>query len=769
MNRRAAALRAIPNLAIDGPSAVAAAGPAARYPAMGGLHVLHLHLHGLFRARDLELGRDADTGGQTTYVLELVRALAARPEVDQVEVATRLIRDRRVSPDYARPLEAIGPDARIRRFACGPARYLRKELLWPHLDEFADALAEHLLAQPRLPDWIHAHYADAGYVGALLRRRLGIPLVFTGHSLGREKRRRLLATGLEAAQIDAQYAMAQRIDAEELALAHAALVVTSTPQERQQQYARYGRFQPDLARVIAPGVDSGQFFPPQPGLEDDAAIDALMAPFLRDAAKPPVLAICRADHRKNIPALVEVFGRSDHLRQHHNLVLVLGCRDDPRQLEKQQREVFQQVFELVDRFDLYGQIAYPKQHQRAQIPAIYRWACRRGGVFVNPALTEPFGLTLLEAAACGLPVVATDDGGPRDILGRCANGLLVDVSDLDALQKGIEDALADPQRWRRWRDNGIEAVSRHFSWDAHATHYLGAVQAALPAALPLEVPRRADQPPLPAPGRLLVLDLDASLARPSAEGLAELRRRLQGDPELACGALALAVVSGRGFKAARLRYAELHLPQPRLWITQAGTDIHYTQGEAVWADPGWQRHIAAGWDRAGVEAAMAELAPRLRLQEPQDQGPYKVSYLLTEPDQGLLPLVRQTLRSHRLLARPHLIQHWFLDVLPLMASKTEALRHVALRWQMPLGSVLVEASQQGDGELLRGLLLGVVPQDHDPALERLRSHRRIFFASRTQAWGLLEGLDHHRFLRRPPHGSPLVSGRGLAQSMPLAQ
>ncbi len=173
--------------------------------------------------------------------------MAARPEVDRVEVVTRLIRDRRVSADYARPHEPIGTDAAIRRFPFGPARYLRKELLWPHLDELADALTEALLAQPRLPDWIHAHYADAGYVGALLRRRLGIPLVFTGHSLGREKRRRLLLAGLDSRQIEQQYAMARRIDSEELALAHSCMVVTSTRQEREQQYARYGRFRPDLA------------------------------------------------------------------------------------------------------------------------------------------------------------------------------------------------------------------------------------------------------------------------------------------------------------------------------------------------------------------------------------------------------------------------------------------------------------------------------------------------------------------------------------------
>jgi sucrose-phosphate synthase len=729
---------------------------------MAGLYVLHLHLHGLLRSRDLELGRDADTGGQTTYVLELARALALRPEVEQVEVVTRLIRDRRVAKDYAQVSEPISPGARILRIPFGPSRYLRKELLWPHLDELADALSERLLAQPRLPDWIHAHYADAGYVGVLLRRRLGIPLVFTGHSLGREKRRRLMAAGLEVGQIEQQYAMAQRIDAEELALAHAHLVVTSTAQERDRQYIRYGRFCPELAQVIPPGVDSRQFHPPQAGL-GEATVAQLMEPFLRDPTKPPVLAICRADQRKNIPALVEVFGRSENLRQNHNLVLLLGCREDPRQLDKAQREVFQQVFELVDRFDLYGHIAYPKQHQRQQIPEVYRWASRLGGVFVNPALTEPFGLTLLEAAACGLPVVATDDGGPRDILARCRNGLLVDVSDLDALQSGIEEALSQPAQWRRWRDNGIEAVSRHFSWDAHVVHYLGAArQGCLAAARqrpalwfrngsdPAGFPSAAVN--APAPHRLLVLDLDASLTSPDPLSLAELRRRLSADGDLAIG-----VVTGRSFKSALHRYGELHLPDPCLWITQSGTEIHTSTPEGTLAHRHWQRQIGSHWDRAAVVAAMAELEPRLQRQHEADQGPFKVSYVLTEPDQGILPLVRQTLRSHQLMARPHLFHHYYLDVLPLTASKTEALRYVALRWQLPIEAILVEASQQGDGELLMGLSLGVVPQDHDPVLEGLRHHRRVFFSSRPQAWGLLDGLDHHRFLRKQTGAQPMAA------------
>ncbi len=143
--------------------------------------------------------------------------------------------------------------------------------------------------------------------------------------------------------------------------------------------------------------------------------------------------------------------------------MVLGCRHDLRQLDKPPREVLLQLFELIDRYDLYGLVGYPKHHTREQIPELYRWAARLGGVFVNPALTEPFGLTLLESAACGLPVVATDDGGPKDILERCNNGVLADVSDLLSLQAAIE----------------LKVVRANYGWTAQVNRYLALASGAL--------------------------------------------------------------------------------------------------------------------------------------------------------------------------------------------------------------------------------------------------------------------------------------------------
>ena len=185
-----------------------------------GLQLLHLNLHGLIRSHDLELGRDADTGGQTLYVLELIKGLALRPEIEKVDLVTRLIDDRRISSDYAQSTEVICPGAKILRVPFGPKRYIRKELLWPYLDELADSLVTYLSQQERLPDWIHAHYADAGYVGSLINRRLGIPLVFTAHSLGREKQRRMLAAGVDHVQIEQNFSISRRIEAEELTLSH---------------------------------------------------------------------------------------------------------------------------------------------------------------------------------------------------------------------------------------------------------------------------------------------------------------------------------------------------------------------------------------------------------------------------------------------------------------------------------------------------------------------------------------------------------------------
>ena len=225
-----------------------------------GLKFLHLHLHGLIRSNNLELGRDSDTGGQTQYVLELAKSLANTPEVEKVDIVTRLITDSKVDDSYSMEKEFIDLGLQILRFQFGPSnKYLRKELLWPHLDLLTHNLIQYYQKYENKPTYIHAHYADAGYVGLRLSNALKVPFIFTGHSLGREKKRKLIEAGLKINQIEKLYFFSKRIKAEEEALKYADIIVTSTKQESVYQYSQYHSFSPNKSKVIAPGVDHKKF------------------------------------------------------------------------------------------------------------------------------------------------------------------------------------------------------------------------------------------------------------------------------------------------------------------------------------------------------------------------------------------------------------------------------------------------------------------------------------------------------------------------------
>ncbi|NLX13496.1 MAG: glycosyltransferase [Phycisphaerales bacterium] len=328
--------------------------------ASNGSYIMLISIHGLVRGSDLELGRDADTGGQIKYVVELTRALTQHPEVGQVDLVTRLVSDPKVDPIYAREVEELASGARIVRIACGPRRYVPKESLWPYLEEFVDNTVAYMRALGRVPDLVHGHYADAGHVASRLSSLLDIPMVFTGHSLGRVKRQRLLDQGMKPETIEKRYRMTRRIEAEETALDHAAFVVTSTQQEVEEQYALYDHYQPKRMMVIPPAVDLSRFTSDTENREDATEIKGRISRFLRNPDKPMILALARPDRKKNLTTLIRAFGENRRLREKANLVIIAGNRDDIRVMDKGIREVLDEILYLVDLHDLYGQIAYPK-------------------------------------------------------------------------------------------------------------------------------------------------------------------------------------------------------------------------------------------------------------------------------------------------------------------------------------------------------------------------------------------------------------------------
>ena len=225
------------------------------------LYVQLFSIHGLVRSENMELGRDADTGGQVKYIIELADSLSRRDEIRQVDLFTRLISDKTVSDDYSTPIEPVNEKFRIVRIQCGGRKYKRKELLWPHLDEYIDKTIKHIKRENQIPDIVHGHYPDGGYVAMQLAGIFGIPFVFTGHSLGRVKRQKLINDGMNEAAINKRYKIDYRILIEEQILGDAELIVTSTRQEINRQYGMYQGKDYPTYKVVPPGLDLDKFYP----------------------------------------------------------------------------------------------------------------------------------------------------------------------------------------------------------------------------------------------------------------------------------------------------------------------------------------------------------------------------------------------------------------------------------------------------------------------------------------------------------------------------
>lgn len=699
------------------------------------LYIVLISVHGLIRGHDLELGRDADTGGQTKYVVELARALGERADVEKVLLLTRRVVDPQVSPDYAELLEPLCAKASIVRIVCGEDKYLRKEMLWDSLENFSDNALIYLKRQPRMPDVIHSHYADAGYVGAHLSHQLGVPLVHTGHSLGRNKRQQLLASGIKRSEIESTYNISRRIEAEETTLGAAERVITSTQQEIEQQYGLYDFYQPDRMRVVPPGTDLTQFFPPV-GDEQHSPIALALQRYLRQPSKPMILALSRPDPKKNLVALIEAYGESPALQEAANLVIVAGNRDDIQEMEPVSRTVLTDVLLAIDKYDLYGKVAYPKHHKQEEVAVLYRLAAALRGVFVNPALTEPFGLTLIEAAACGLPIVATEDGGPTDIIRNCQNGHLINPLDKAAMAATLLQTLADQPAWQRLAHNGIEGVRRCYSWAAHVERYLAVIRPLVEKTEPLTrmvLRRRAGMFRHQAIFTSLDLNLigDAASLGPFLQTMHAHRK-----------AIIFGIATGRSLDDALATLKQHHIPQPDVLITGQGTQIHYAP--SLTEDAVWTRHIDHLWNRQAVRDILKDV-PGLTLQPKRNQSPFKLSYFM-DPALTQANDIRQLLLRNEQAVNVIFSFGQFLDVLPLRASKGLAVRWCAEQFGFPLEKTLVAGVTGADADMLRGNTLGVVVDNrHLAELADLANIEKIYFSRQPHAAGILEAMTHYNF------------------------
>ena len=548
--------------------------------------------------------------------------------------------------------------------------------------------------------------------------------------------RRLLASGMTLEQIEDRYHMLQRVSAEEDTLSNADLVITSTRNEIEDQYELYDYYTPEKMAIIPPGTDLEQFYPPT---ETDEAIafKEVLTKFLNNPDKPIILALSRPDERKNIVTLLEAYGRSPRLQELANLVIVAGNREDIRELNEGAQNVLTELLLVMDCYDLYGLVALPKHHISSEVADIYRLAASSKGVFVNPALTEPFGLTLLEAAASGLPLVATENGGPVDIIGNCHNGLLVDPLNGEAIAEALLQILEDATLWQKFSENGLKNVAKFYSWDAHAHTYIQKLQ-----------PLVLQQEPLPKPTlspkagryrkRAIFTAIDNTLLG-DAEALAQFTQLIRQQHRK----FLFGIATGRRLDSVLKILRTNGIPMPDVLITSLGTEIYYPP--RFTADVAWNYHIDRLWTPKVLRRIIDPLSG-LTLQPKEQQSRFKVSYYY---DANIAPSMEEILtllRQQELSVNATLSFGQYLDFVPARASKGLALRYVARQWNIPLEQVLVNGGSGGDEDMLRGNTLGVVVDNrHREELLALNDSDRVYFADKAHAGGILEAIAHYDF------------------------
>lgn len=402
--------------------------PAGRETA-GVTRICMLSVHGYFDPKPI-LGA-TDTGGQVVYVLELSKALAEMGL--SIDIFTRRFGGR---PE----IDPVCPGVRVIRVPCGGDDFIRKEDLFPHLDELTGNAARFIDEAGLGYDLVHAHYWDAGYVGMTIAERLARPFFFTAHSLGAWKKERMAG---DPAEMERLFRFSRRIHWENVIFRRATAQTVTTVDEK-DAYRRLYDFDNDDVVVIPPGVDIRRFTPEPPTPA-------------REIPAPPkyVFSLSRIDSNKGLDDLIRAFARV--VRKSDASLIIGGGSVQP---EAHEIDVKRSLVDLVESLSLRDRVVFTGYIPDADLDTYYR----RARVFVLPSKYEPFGMTALEAMACGTPVVVTRHGGLRNVLAHRKNSVFVDPSDSEETAAAILEILDDAAFADRIGRSGAELIQGSYCW-----------------------------------------------------------------------------------------------------------------------------------------------------------------------------------------------------------------------------------------------------------------------------------------------------------------
>jgi sucrose synthase len=482
--------------------------------------------HGWFGQEGV-LGRP-DTGGQVVYILDQVRSLEQQMVDDNTQagldvlnlhpkviVLTRLIPNSDGTLCNQRLEKIYGTqDAWILRV---PFREFNPKLtqnwisrfeIWPYLETFAVDAERELRAEfGGKPDLIVGNYSDGNLVAFLLARSMQVLQCNIAHALEKSK---YLFSDLYWQDNDEKYHFSLQYTADLIAMNAANFIMSSTYQEivgtpeSLGQYESYKTFtMPELYHVrsgielfspkfnvVPPGVNEQVFFPytrQSDRLQSERdRLEQLLFTLddpaqaygqLTDPNKRPLFSMARLDRIKNLTGLAAAFGQSPELQERCNLILIAGKLRTEESTDHEEISEIQKLYQVIQDYNLEGKIRWlGVRLTKPDTGEVYRIIADRQGVFVQPALFEAFGLTVLESMITGLPTFATQFGGPLEIIQDGVNGFYINPTDQADLAQKVVDFLQacdqTPDRWKQVAESGIERVYSTYTWDIHTRKLL---------------------------------------------------------------------------------------------------------------------------------------------------------------------------------------------------------------------------------------------------------------------------------------------------------
>ena len=377
----------------------------------------------------------ADAGGQNVYVSELSSNLARRGYA--VDVFTR--RDNPHTPEVV----DWQPGVRVIHLKAGPMRPRPKDELWPFMPAFCNSLQHFMERDETHYDLIHGNFWMSGWVATEMRRRLGIPVVQIFHAMGKTKRRH---------QRKVDTSPGDRIKIELGIIREADKIIAQCPNERDELVDDYGA---DPARIaLVPSAVNTNVFTPvardearrRTGLETERQIIVYVGRMLP-----------RKDIRNIVRALALLARGNEHGQDAPLLLVVGGESEKPDPLDTPEVGELQK---LAAELGVLDRVHFTGKRQPEALRDYYSAA----DVAVTTPWYEPFGLTPLEAMACGRPVIGSAVGGITYTIQDGKTGFLVPPRDPEALAARLQHLLSQPDLCRRMGLAARRRVEKEFSW-----------------------------------------------------------------------------------------------------------------------------------------------------------------------------------------------------------------------------------------------------------------------------------------------------------------